>query len=1014
MALSASDLPTMYSLLANSLSGDETLRKPAEAALSQSENRPGFSSCLMEIITSKDLASQADVRLIASVYFKNSVNRYWRNRRDSTGISNEEKIHLRQKLLSHLREENYQIALQLAVIISKIARIDYPREWPELYSVLAQRLQSADVLTSHRIFMVLFRSLKELSTMRLPAHQRKFAEISSHLFEFSWQLWQNDMKTILHAFSSLGQSFTSNAPVEHQDDLYLTCERWLFCLKVVRQLIISGFQSDAKSIQEVHPVKEVCPMFLNAIQSFLPYYLSFQQRHQKFWDFTKRACTKLMKVIVSVHDRHPYSFGDNCVIMPVMEFCFNRITNPEPEIISFEEFVIQCMIMVKSILECKEYKPSLTGRVMNEKEVSMEQMKKNISTVVRDTLRSLLPDERVVLLCNILIRRFFVLTSSDLDEWYQSPESFHHEQDMVQWTEKLRPCAEALYIVLFENHSQLLGPVVVSILQEAMNGCPASETSITPGMLLKDAAYGAAGHVYYELSNYLNFKDWFDRALSLELMNDHPNMRIIHRKVALVLGQWVSEIKDDSKRQVYCALIRLLQGKDLAVKLAVCRSLCFLVEDANFSKKDFIDLLPTCWDLCFKLVEDVQEFDSKVQVLNFISVLIEHANEILPFASTLVDFFQKAWEESSGESLLQIQLLVALRNFVIALGYQSPICYNLLLPILQRGIDINSPDELNLLEDSVMLWEATLSNAPSMVPQLLGFFPSLVDIIERSFDHLQLAVNIMEGYIILGGTEFLNLHASSVAKLLDTIVANVNDRGLKSTLPVIEILIQCFPMEAPPMIAATVQRLILICLSGGDDRDPSKTVVKTSSAAILARILVTNTNYVGHITSEPSLSAALQQAGVSIRENILLSLVDMWLEKVDNATVIQQKTFGLALAIMLTLRLPQVLDKIDQILSTCTSIILRGSDDINEESSGDNMSSNLSHHKDNFPSKDSRKRQIQASDPIKQISLGTSLRDNLQVCATLHGESSFNAAISRMDPVVFAQLQKALQMTSLG
>lgn len=51
--------------------------------------------------------------------------------------------------------------------------------------------------------------------------------------------------------------------------------------------------------------------------------------------------------------------------------------------------------------------------------------------------------------------RYFVLTASDLEEWYQNPESFHHEQDMVLWTEKLRPCAEALYIVLFENHSQV-------------------------------------------------------------------------------------------------------------------------------------------------------------------------------------------------------------------------------------------------------------------------------------------------------------------------------------------------------------------------------------------------------------------------------------------------------------------------------------------------------------------------------------------------------------------------------
>lgn len=131
---------------------------------------------------------------------------------------------------------------------------------------------------------------------------------------------------------------------------------------------------------------------------------------------------------------------------------------------------------------------------------------------------------------------------------------------MVQWTEKLRPCAEALYIVLFENHSQvggielnisisfllklllsrfslfdcsvcaslfqLLGPVVVSILQEAMNGCPTSTTEITPGLLLKDAAYGAAAYVYYELSNYLSFKDWLDNTsfYSLYLVK----IRVVH------------------------------------------------------------------------------------------------------------------------------------------------------------------------------------------------------------------------------------------------------------------------------------------------------------------------------------------------------------------------------------------------------------------------------------------------------------------------------------------------------
>jgi hypothetical protein len=48
---------------------------------------------------------------------------------------------------------------------------------PELFSALAQQLQSADVLTSHRIFMIIFRTLKELSTKRLTSDQRNFAEV---------------------------------------------------------------------------------------------------------------------------------------------------------------------------------------------------------------------------------------------------------------------------------------------------------------------------------------------------------------------------------------------------------------------------------------------------------------------------------------------------------------------------------------------------------------------------------------------------------------------------------------------------------------------------------------------------------------------------------------------------------------------------------------------------------------------------------------------------------------------
>uniref|UniRef100_A0A0E0I626 Importin N-terminal domain-containing protein n=1 Tax=Oryza nivara TaxID=4536 RepID=A0A0E0I626_ORYNI len=988
MALSAGDVPTMYTVLVNSLSADEAVRRPAETALAQCEARPGFCSCLLEIISARGLACREDVRLLATVYFKNSISRYWRHRRDSYGISNEEKDHLRKNLLVNIREENSQIALQLAVLISKIARLDYPKEWPDLFSLLAQQLQSADVLASHRVFMVLFRTLKELSTKRLAVDQRNYAEITSHLFEYTWNLWKSDVQTILQNLSMLSQRSDIDSILEQSNDLMLICDRWLLCLKIIRQLIFSGYANS-----------------------------SYKDKQAKLWDFAKRACTKLMKVLVTLQGRHPYSFVHQAVLPAIVDFCLNMITNPEQGGASFEEFLIQSMVFVKSVLECKEYKPSPTGRVINESSqpLSLEQRKKNFGAVASDMLKIVLPGDRVMLLCNILIRRYFIYTAKDLEEWSENPESFHHEQNLVQWTEKQRPCAEALFIVIFENYREQLAPVVVSILREAMALSPPLETDVTAGMLLKDAAYTAAGHVYYELSNYLSFNEWFHGSLSIEISNGHPNMRIIRRKIALLLGQWISEIKGDTRKLVYHALVGLLQDNDIAVRLAACSSLCYLFQESSFSELDLFECLPTCWTMCFKLTEDVQEFDSKVQVLNFISVLLEHAGDkVIPFASQLSHFFQKIWDESAGESLLQIQLLAALRTFISSVGYQSPLSYHMLIPILQSGINVDSPDALNLLEDSVLLWETTLLNAPSIVSQLLDLFPYLVGIVTRSFDHLEVTINIIEDYIIFGGSEFLKRHGASLANILDTIVGNVNDKGLLTALPIIDLLIQLFPQEAPPLISSALQKLIFICLNQDDEHNPSRTTVRASAGAILARLLVMNTNFTGKLLSEPALLTSIQQTGISVNNNLLLSLVDMWIDKVDDANVIQQKEYAMALSVILTLHVPQVIDKLDDILSVCTTVIMGGREvKTEDDTSGDITSSSwLGNDNSGYSntSKELRKRQVKDSDPIKQASLEDMLRDNLKACAALHGDATFNAAIGRIHPAAFAQLQQALNI----
>jgi hypothetical protein len=60
--------------------------------------------------------------------------------------------------------------------------------------------------------------------------------------------------------------------------------------------------------------------------------------------------------------------------------------------------------------------------------------------------------------CFLSLSSYFVLTPADLDEWALDPEAFHHEQDLIQCKEKLRPCAESLYLALFESHREVLYP----------------------------------------------------------------------------------------------------------------------------------------------------------------------------------------------------------------------------------------------------------------------------------------------------------------------------------------------------------------------------------------------------------------------------------------------------------------------------------------------------------------------------------------------------------------------------
>lgn len=123
----------------------------------------------------------------------------------------------------------------------------------------------------------------------------------------------------------------------------------------------------------------------------------------------------------------------------------------------------------------------------------------------------------------------------------------------------------------------------------------------------------------------------------------------------------------------------------------------------------------------------------------------------------------------------------------------------------------------------------------------------------------------------------------------------------------------------------------------------------------------------------------------------------------------KRKLCALSLCMLLTISQPQVLDRLVQILSVCTSVLHETEEDNDSSISGYDYNSAEDGCMGPVESEDSRKRQVINADPINKVPLALFLKEKLQTCAQLHGNAAFNTAMGRLHPTLLDQLQQIMQ-----
>uniref|UniRef100_A0A3Q1IV43 Importin-11 n=1 Tax=Anabas testudineus TaxID=64144 RepID=A0A3Q1IV43_ANATE len=808
--------------LTQATSQDTAVLKPAEEQLRQWETQPGFYSVLLNIFNNHML--DVNVRWLAVLYFKNGIDRYWR-RVAPHALSEEEKVSLRAGLITNFNEPVNQIATQIAVLIAKVARLDCPRQWPELIPILLESVKGQDGLQQHRALLTFYHVTKTLASKRLAQDRRLFQDLASGIYSFACSLWS------------------------HHTDCFL-------------QQIYARDEAAALSSLE----RTLLSLKGNSISSNA--HLQTTQLHSH----TRRLLDFL--------EYHPCAFIP--LIQRSLEFAVSYVFTPAGEGVTFERFIVQCMNLIKMIVKNDAYKPA--KNIDDSKPESLEAHKIKTAFFTHPTLTEI---------GRRLVSHYFLLTEEELAMWEEDPESFGNSTSSDTW-----PCTEVLFLDIFHNYSQTLTPVLLDMVQNLQ-------------------VYNAVGLAAYELFDNVDFDQWFKNQLLGELQVSHHRYKLIRRRVIWLIGQWISvKFKSDLRPLLYEVILSLMQDPDLVVRLL--QTLDFFlysrppVDDFEFRTEQFLPYLESIFGLLFQLLQQVTECDTKMQVLHVISCVIERVNiQIRPYVGCLVQYLPLLWKQSEEHNMLRCAILTTLIHLVQGLGAESKNLYPFLLPVIQLSTDVSQPPHVYLLEDGLELWLVTLENSPAVTPELLRIFQNMSALLELSSENLRTCFQIINAYVYLSATEFLQNYAESLCRSFCDLLKDITNEGQVQVLKVVEIVLKVSPILGAHMFQPLLPAVFRGIMDG--ERYP---VVMSTYLGIMGRVLLQNSSFFSSLLTQMALECGQEM------DQLLGSVIEMWVDRMDNITQPERrKLSALALLSLLPSDNSVIQDKFCGIINICVEAL---------------------------------------------------------------------------------------------
>lgn len=118
---------TLFNTLVWASSSSQQQIQTGTSQLQNWERHPEFYQRLQDQFL--NLSLPFEVRYLAAIQLKNGIDKYWRKTAQNAIPKDVKRVIRERCLQSGVNEPDHRLALQNAIIVSKVVRFEYPHDW---------------------------------------------------------------------------------------------------------------------------------------------------------------------------------------------------------------------------------------------------------------------------------------------------------------------------------------------------------------------------------------------------------------------------------------------------------------------------------------------------------------------------------------------------------------------------------------------------------------------------------------------------------------------------------------------------------------------------------------------------------------------------------------------------------------------------------------------------------------------------------------------------------------------